>query len=102
MKKVKYSFIIITSFLILLQIGCTHYPVLSRPIREFLGERTELIDSGEEAARVVDILLSEGGMKGDAPGEGVRFLVTDDPERFARVGAPFFGARMDGVERIVL
>jgi len=31
MKKNKHSFIIITSLLILLQIGCTHYPVLQEP-----------------------------------------------------------------------
>jgi len=31
MKIIKHSFIIITSLLILLQIGCTHYPVLQEP-----------------------------------------------------------------------
>jgi len=40
-------------------LGCTHYPVLKEPIREYLGGGTVLIDSAEEAARVVDILLSE-------------------------------------------
>jgi glutamate racemase len=83
-------------------LGCTHYPVLKNPIREFLGENTVLIDSGEEAARVVDILLSEGEGKREGRGPGVSFLVTDDPERFRGVGESFFGARMDAVEKVSL
>jgi glutamate racemase len=83
-------------------LGCTHYPVLKTLIREFLGEPTVLIDSGEEAARVVDILLSdrEGKREGGSP--GVSFLVTDDPEHFRSVGESFYGAGMDAVEKVTL
>ena len=83
-------------------LGCTHYPVLKNPIREFLGGKAVLIDSGEESARVVDILLSEGEMKGDGKRAGVVFLVTDDPERFRGVGESFFGERIDPVEKVSL
>ena len=83
-------------------LGCTHYPVLKKPIAEFLGDGTVLIDSGEEAARVVDTLVSESGMKRGGCAPEIRFLVTDDPERFARVGEMFFGRRMDSVERVTL
>lgn len=83
-------------------LGCTHYPVLKNPIRQFLGEETVLIDSGEEAARVVDILLSEGGMKREGAAPTASFLVTDDPERFRSVGESFFGAGMDAVEKVSL
>jgi glutamate racemase len=84
-------------------LGCTHYPVLKEPIREFLGDGVTLIDSGEEAAHVVDILLSEGDLKRRADtGGDIRFLVTDDPDRFAAVGDRFFGRPMEKVERIVL
>jgi glutamate racemase len=84
-------------------LGCTHYPVLKDTIREFLGGGVALIDSGEEAAHVVDILLSESDLKrkGDAVGE-VRILVTDDPDRFAAVGERFYGGKMGTVERISL
>ena len=83
-------------------LGCTHYPVMKTVIREVLGGGTVLIDSGEEAARVVDILLSEGGMKSGGGEGGASFLVTDDPERFARVGEQFFGGRMGTVGKAVL
>src|SRR5512134_94914 len=83
-------------------LGCTHYPVLKKPIREFLGEDTVLIDSGEEAARVVDTLVSESGWKRGSGEPELRFLVTDDPERFERVGEAFFGRKLACVDRVSL
>ena len=83
-------------------LGCTHYPVLKKPIREILGGGTVLVDSGEEAARVVDTLVSESGMKRERGEAEVRFLVTDDPEHFARVGEAFFGRALTSVEGVAL
>src|SRR5512140_453127 len=83
-------------------LGCTHYPVLKGPIREYLGGGTVLIDSAEEAARVVDILLSETQVRRDGTPGAVEFLVTDDPERFARVGKGFFGRALPDVGRVAL
>lgn len=83
-------------------LGCTHYPVLKKPISGFLGDGTVLVDSGEEAARVVDVLISEGGLKGDRSAPETRFLVTDDPEGFSRVGEAFFGGRIEGAQRVTL
>ncbi len=83
-------------------LGCTHYPVLKGAIGEFLGGAMTLIDSGEEAARVVEILLSEAGMRREGRDTEVSFLVTDDPERFRGVGEPFLGAPMGAVEKVVL
>lgn len=83
-------------------LGCTHYPVLKHPIREFLGEEAVLIDSGEEAARVVDILLSEGGMKRQGGSPGLFLQVTDDPDRFRTVGEAFLGDRIASVDKVIL
>lgn len=79
-------------------LGCTHYPVLKKPIRDILGDGTVLVDSGEEAARVVDTLVSETGMRREAGVAETRILVTDDPERFVRVGEAFFGRALPSVE----
>jgi glutamate racemase len=84
-----------------LVLGCTHYPVLKGPIRECLGADTVLIDSGEEAARVVDILLSETGARRPGGKGGAEIFVTDDPERFARVGR-HFGADLEDVALVAL
>jgi glutamate racemase len=83
-------------------LGCTHYPVLKRLIRECVGDGTVLVDSGEEAARVVETLVCESGMKGEGGGAETRFLVTDDPDHFARVGEAFFGRKLDRVEMVAL
>jgi glutamate racemase len=83
-------------------LGCTHYPALKGPIQEFLGDGTVLVDSGEEAARVVDTLVSESGMKREKGAPEARFLVTDDPEHFARVGEAFLGRKMESVEQVTL
>lgn len=83
-------------------LGCTHYPVLKKAISEFLGGGTVLIDSGEEAARVVDVLISESGMKADRGAPVIRFLVTDDPGHFARVGEAFLGGRIADVRNVML
>jgi glutamate racemase len=84
-------------------LGCTHYPVLKKTIAEFLGDGTVLVDSGEEAARVVDVLISESGMKKEERiGAAIRFLVTDDPGRFADVGEAFLGGRIADVENVML
>lgn len=81
-------------------LGCTHYPILKKPIGSFLGNDTVLIDSGEEAARVVDTLISESGMRRDGGASEVRFLVTDDPEHFARVGEAFLGGGIADVASV--
>lgn len=83
-------------------LGCTHYPVLKGAIRDFLGEGTVLIDSGEEAAMVVDILLSETQVRSKGDARGTEFFVTDDPERFARIGSGFFGRELCDVRRVNL
>ncbi len=83
-------------------LGCTHYPVLKQPIGSFLGDGTVLIDSGEEAARVVDTLISESGAKRERGTPETRFLVTDDPEHFVRVGESFLGGKIADVSRVTL
>ena len=83
-------------------LGCTHYPVLKKAIKEFIGEKTVLIDSGEEAAAVVDIILSEKMARSKRRRQMTRFLATDDPEGFGRVGKCFFGRELKGVQLATL
>jgi glutamate racemase len=58
-----------------------------------VGPSVALVDSAETVAReIASIVRASGG--GAAPGVH-RFLSTDAPERFARVGSLFFGAAID-------
>jgi glutamate racemase len=81
-----------------LVLGCTHFPVLAGAIRQVVGNNVTLVDSAETTASAVAEALDRAGLKGNA-GEGgrgtSRFLATDSPERFARVGAIFLGRPID-------
>jgi glutamate racemase len=96
-----------------LVLGCTHFPLLASAIRSVLPAHVRIIDS---AATTAQALLSSMTPRpaatsdpGRVHGAGVhggriRWLATDDAERFARVGGRFFGAELhaDAVEIIDL
>ena len=75
-----------------LVLGCTHFPVLKDVIARTVGAEIPLVDSAITVADTVAQLLSAGKLAGEEPSEKAdEFLVTDAPERFARVGAVFLG-----------
>ncbi len=104
-----------------LVLGCTHFPVLRAAISVVVGPQLALVDSAETTAKVVACeLVARGllhsaseplaaaagvGLPIPAVGQGiVRFLATDAPARFARVGAVFMGEalRPEAVELVDL
>jgi len=78
-----------------LVLGCTHFPVLAEAIREVVGAEVALVDSAETTASAVAEALGRASLASGAPSGAVRFLATDSPERFARVGAIFLGRPID-------
>ena len=76
-----------------LVLGCTHFPVLRDVIAAVAGPETKLVDSAATTAVAVQQLLNRTGLA-RPPGRAPlpRFLSTDAPERFARVGQIFLGA----------
>jgi glutamate racemase len=86
-----------------LVLGCTHYPLLKPLIGEILGERVRLIDSAEETAaetgRVLDRL--EARADGDSA-PCYRFVASDAPEQFLRMGQRFLGETVKGVDTLTL
>jgi glutamate racemase len=88
-----------------LVLGCTHFPVLKDVIARVAGTEIALVDSAETTAAAVERLLSEHKLarKATTP-PSARFLATDAPERFARVGEIFLGRKipLDSVELVDL
>jgi glutamate racemase len=93
-----------------LVLGCTHYPILSRVIQETVGASVALIDSGEAAARDVERLLEERGLR-CVEREGLsaerqlcddldHFYVTDAAARFSRVAERFLGVAPSVLEAV--
>jgi len=81
-------------------LGCTHYPLLKRAIRRFLGSGVRLVDSAEETAGEVRSMLKKDGMA-RRNGKGVHsFFVTDAPDRFIEVGRRFLGEKVESAVRI--
>jgi glutamate racemase len=86
-----------------LVLGCTHYPLIKPLIQEVIGERVQLIDSADETARAVaEGLEAQGLTESGEAGGTTRFVVTDDPDRFRRVGTGFLGDRIERVEVVSL
>jgi glutamate racemase len=79
-----------------LVLGCTHFPVLRGVIERVCGPGVKLVDSARTTAEAVaKALHAQGLLAGLQAGAGaVRFLATDAPERFARVGGVFLGAQI--------
>lgn len=77
-----------------LVLGCTHFPVLRGVIERVCGPGVNLVDSARTTAEAVASALHDRGLLARAGAEAgaVRFLATDAPERFARVGGVFLGA----------
>jgi glutamate racemase len=74
-----------------LVLGCTHFPLLARAIGNVAGKDVALVDSAETTAQVVYRVLREKGLQSRSRQGHVRFLTTDDVERFARMGERFLG-----------
>ena len=82
-----------------LVLGCTHYPLLTNTIQEVVGKDVRLVDSAKETARVVHETLNAMDALADSNELGIHeFLVSDDPDKFNRIGEAFLGQRVEPVE----
>jgi glutamate racemase len=71
-------------------LGCTHYPLLRRPIAAVVGDGVTLVDSAGAVAAEVAGTVATGGLASAGPGD-VRLLVTDAASRFSRLAALILG-----------
>lgn len=72
-----------------LLLGCTHYGIIEKAIREFLGPETVLVSAAESgAAWLCSMLLKQKqtGGQGD-----IRYFTSGDPAVFSRAAALFLG-----------
>lgn len=71
-------------------LGCTHYPLLKKIIREILGDKITLIDSGAAAADFAKEEMAAKGLLSDKKeGGSVKYFVSDITENFSRLGGLF-------------
>jgi glutamate racemase len=86
-----------------LVLGCTHYPLLKPLLAEVLGSDVVLIDSAHETAAEAARVLGARGLlatPNDAPVH--RFIASDAPDHFLRLGQRFLGSTIECVEHLTL
>lgn len=85
-------------------LGCTHYPLMHTLLAGLLGPDVRLIDSAEATADETARVLDERGLRapaGDAP-PAHRFVASDAPAQFLRLGQRFLGAAIEHVDTLTL
>lgn len=84
-------------------LGCTHYPLLSPLIQQYMGEHVKLICSGDETAREVSTILHHSGLlyTGNKRREHI-FFTTGSKETFQHIASKWFGHPIEHVETIRL
>jgi glutamate racemase len=82
-------------------LGCTHYPLLEKVIREVMGDEVCFVNSAKETAKEVQRVLDEEGLAHAGKRDGsYRFYVTDNVERFSKVGERFLGRKLGAVHEV--
>ncbi len=82
-------------------LGCTHYPIISRAIGEFVGQETLLVNSGREAAKHIRDILAEKSLLSDTKNGINRYFVSDSVEDFKNYAGIFMHSNYLGeVEKI--
>lgn len=77
-------------------LGCTHFPLLSDIIGDFMGEDVVLIDTGYEAAHYVLSMLEEKGIKSDSQSGSYQYFVSDRVDDFSSMAAILLGKDISG------
>ncbi|WP_199425636.1 glutamate racemase [Thermaerobacillus caldiproteolyticus] len=84
-------------------LGCTHYPLLSPLIKEYMGKKVKLICSGDETAREVSAILHHNHLlhTGKRYNEHL-FLTTGPKELFQKIASKWFRKPIENVKTIEL
>jgi glutamate racemase len=82
-------------------LGCTHYPLLKDVIRDIMGDKVTLIDSGAAAADGALEFLKENDMLSEKTNGTYKYFVSDSTEDFAKLGGMFLKKPIcESVEKI--
>ncbi len=85
-------------------LGCTHYPVLAKEIKQIMGKRVKILDAPRIVAeKLADYLKRHQEIERRLSKHGKRlFYTTDSVGRFKELGKRFLGEEIGGVKRVEL
>ncbi|MDR2676548.1 MAG: glutamate racemase [Endomicrobium sp.] len=75
-------------------LGCTHYPILKKALSKNLGKNIKLINSAKTTAKEVKNTLNKMNILASKKCKKNKFFVSDNPEKFQRVGNYFFSKKI--------
>lgn len=83
-----------------LLLGCTHYPLLLEKIRKFVPDGINIVSQGEIVAESLkDYLLRHPEIDSECSKSGtVRFLTTENKEKFREMASTFIGMPIEAEE----
>lgn len=83
-------------------LGCTHYPLLEKLISHEAGCSVRIVDSAQSCADMLSEVLEREGLANTENRSAHRYFVSDDPEKFRRMGELFLEMPIEEVIRIPL
>ena len=83
-------------------LGCTHYPLLKDTIKKVIGKNINIIDSATAVATAVKNLLEKNNLLKEKGKGRYEFYVSDDPEKFKKLGSKFFNNKINKVTKVEL
>ncbi len=82
-------------------LGCTHYPLLKKRIKKFMGPDVVLIDSAQQVAlEVKQVLTQEGILSKDTLKPDYQYFVSDEVAIFENVARRFLGRELKQVKKV--
>lgn len=86
-----------------LVLGCTHYPALRYTINKVMGDKVTLVNPAYETAiRTKSILKDLDLLSDKTDGGWTEFYVSDDPEKFKRIGGNLLKKDINNVRKVEL
>lgn len=84
-----------------LVLGCTHYPILRYTLSKVMGKEVSLVNPAFETAKAVkEMLISNDMLKDSTDKPEYKFYVSDDPEKFRRIGGNFLRREIQSIEKV--
>ncbi|WP_028402972.1 glutamate racemase [Ectobacillus panaciterrae] len=84
-------------------LGCTHYPILGPIIQEVMGNKVQLISSGDETAREVSTILYHSNLLNTEEEQSDHLFLTTGPiDKFKKIASSWFGQPVENVKHITL
>lgn len=83
-------------------LGCTHFPVFRKMIKNLIPSNINVVDSAECTAEAAVTLLNQLEIINPNTNNDniINYYVTDSPERFKKIGKLFLGRQIDDVKLI--